>query len=140
MVYGGTIRAGRSCHGKPLTVMSAFEAYGAYAKGTMSEADRLDVVEHACPGPGACGGMYTANTSTPELSAPSRVTVRGLTMMSGFAQRDVGGGAAAKVAVAIEALGLSLPYSSSIPAEDPRKLEEWCAVRGRGPSRRSRAG
>ena len=64
MIYGGTIRAGRSCRGEPLTVMSAFEAYGAYAKGTMTEAERLDVVEHACPGPGACGGMYTANTST----------------------------------------------------------------------------
>ena len=75
MVYGGTIRAGRSCRGEPLNIMSAFEAYGAYAKGTLSEQDRVDIVQHACPGPGACGGMYTANTSTPRrpsVRAPRR--------------------------------------------------------------------
>jgi hypothetical protein len=64
MVYGGTIRAGRSCRGEPLTVMSAFEAYGAYATGRMTDEERREIVAHACPGPGACGGMYTANTST----------------------------------------------------------------------------
>ena len=63
---------------------------GAYAADLMSEEERFDVVKNACPGPGACGGMYTANT----------------------------------MASAIEALGMSLPYSSSTPAEDPLKRLE----------------
>jgi dihydroxy-acid dehydratase len=89
MVYGGTIRAGRA-QGKPRDIVSAFQSYGEYLAGTITDEQRLDIVQHACPGAGACGGMYTANT----------------------------------MAVAIEALGLSLPYSSSTPADDPGKAEE----------------
>ena len=89
MVYGGTIRAGFA-QGKPRDIISAFQSYGEYLAGTITDEQRLDIVRHACPGAGACGGMYTANT----------------------------------MAVAIEALGLSLPYSSSIPAEDPGKADE----------------
>ena len=89
MVYGGTIRAGHAL-GKPRDVISAFQSYGEFLAGTITDEQRLDIVRHACPGAGACGGMYTANT----------------------------------MAVAIEALGLSLPYSSSIPAEDPLKADE----------------
>ncbi|KAH7885221.1 dihydroxy-acid/6-phosphogluconate dehydratase [Phlebopus sp. FC_14] len=65
MVYGGTIRAG-SCEGQPqLDVISAFQSYGKYlqdGKTTEAEAFRYNTIRHACPGPGACGGMYTANT------------------------------------------------------------------------------
>jgi dihydroxy-acid dehydratase len=89
MVYGGTIRAG-SALGKPRDIISAFQSYGEYLAGTITDEQRLEIVRHSCPGAGACGGMYTANT----------------------------------MAVAIEALGLSLPYSSSIPAEDPAKADE----------------
>jgi len=89
MVYGGTIRAGFA-QGKPRDIISAFQSYGEYLAGTITDEQRLDIVRHACPGAGACGGMYTANT----------------------------------MAVAIEALGLSLPYSSSLPADDPGKADE----------------
>jgi dihydroxy-acid dehydratase len=89
MVYGGTIRAGHAL-GKPRDIISAFQSYGEYLAGTITDAQRLEIVRHSCPGAGACGGMYTANT----------------------------------MAVAIEALGLSLPYSSSTPAEDPAKADE----------------
>jgi dihydroxy-acid dehydratase len=89
MVYGGTIRAGQAL-GKPRDIISAFQSYGEYLAGTITDEQRLDIVRHSCPGAGACGGMYTANT----------------------------------MAVAIEALGLSLPYSSSLPAEDAGKADE----------------
>jgi dihydroxy-acid dehydratase len=89
MVYGGTIRPGEAL-GRPRDVISAFQSYGEYLAGVITDEQRLDIVRHACPGAGACGGMYTANT----------------------------------MAVAIEAMGLSLPYSSSIPAEDPGKADE----------------
>jgi len=89
MVYGGTIRAGHAL-GTPRDIISAFQSYGEYLAGTITDEQRLDIVRHSCPGAGACGGMYTANT----------------------------------MAVAIEALGLSLPYSSSLPAEDAGKAEE----------------
>lgn len=89
MIYGGTIRPGHS-NGKTLDVISAFQCYGQYIAQTISDAERQDIVRHACPGAGACGGMYTANT----------------------------------MASAIEALGMSLPYSSSTPATDPAKMEE----------------
>ncbi|KAJ1950160.1 dihydroxy-acid dehydratase ilv3, partial [Linderina macrospora] len=62
MVYGGTINPGRGCGGKQLDIVSTFEAYGSYVAGKITEAERFDTVRHACPGPGACGGMYTANT------------------------------------------------------------------------------
>jgi dihydroxy-acid dehydratase len=90
MVYGGTIRGGRSSTGERIDIVSAFTCYGAQMMGKMTDAERRDVVRHACPGPGACGGMYTANT----------------------------------MASAIEAMGMSLPYSSSLPATDPGKLAE----------------
>jgi len=90
MVYGGTIRAGRGRAGQPLDVISAFQAYGESIAQRISEDERLDVIRNACPGAGACGGMYTANT----------------------------------MASAIEALGMSLPYSASTPAENPEKLDE----------------
>jgi dihydroxy-acid dehydratase len=89
MVYGGTIRPG-NWQGRDLDIVSAFQCYGEYLSQRISDEDREQIVRHACPGAGACGGMYTANT----------------------------------MASAIEALGMSLPYSSSIPAEDPAKLEE----------------
>jgi dihydroxy-acid dehydratase len=89
MVYGGTIRAGHAL-GKPRDIISAFQSYGEYLAGVITDEQRIDIVKHSCPGAGACGGMYTANT----------------------------------MAVAIEALGLSLPYSSSLPAEDPGKTDE----------------
>ncbi len=89
MIYGGTIRAG--CHhGQPIDIVSAFQSYGQLLAGHIDEHERREIVRHACPGPGACGGMYTANT----------------------------------LAVAAEVLGMSLPYSSSTPADDPAKLDE----------------
>lgn len=89
MVYGGTIRPGHH-HNQTLDVVSAFQSYGEYICGNIDEEQRFGIVRHACPGAGACGGMYTANT----------------------------------MASAIEVMGMSLPYSSSTPAEDPLKLEE----------------
>jgi dihydroxy-acid dehydratase len=90
MIYGGTIRAGHTAKGEPIDIVSAFTCYGAQLMGNMTDAERRQVVRHACPGAGACGGMYTANT----------------------------------MASAIEAMGMALPYSSSLPATDPGKLEE----------------
>jgi dihydroxy-acid dehydratase len=89
MVYGGTIASGKY-KGRTLNIVSAFEALGERYAGKISEEDYKGVIKNACPGAGACGGMYTANT----LSS------------------------------AIEALGLSLPYSSSNPAMSPEKREE----------------
>ncbi len=62
MVYGGTIRAGTSCGGQPLDIVSAFQSFGEYIAGRITEEERQDIVQNACPGAGACGGMYTANT------------------------------------------------------------------------------
>jgi dihydroxy-acid dehydratase len=89
MVYGGTIKPG---HYRDMTldIVSAFQSYGEYLAGKINEETRQEIVHHACPGAGACGGMYTANT----------------------------------MASAIEAMGMSLPYSSSTPAVDPQKLDE----------------
>ncbi len=89
MIYGGTIRAGH-LDGEALDIVSAFQCYGEYVAGRIDDTKREAVVRHACPGAGACGGMYTANT----------------------------------MASAIEAVGMSLPHSSSTPAEDPKKLDE----------------
>jgi len=94
MIYGGTIKAG-SRAGEKLDIISAFQSYGEYLAGNIDEKTRQQIVRNSCPGAGACGGMYTANT----------------------------------MASAIEALGMSLPYSSSTPAEDPLKLAE-CAAAG----------
>ena len=102
MVYGGTIKPGcATLRGTPLArggpeeqakldIVSAFQSYGQRLAGAIDEEQRRDIVRNSCPGAGACGGMYTANT----------------------------------MASAIEAMGMSLPYSSSIPAEDPAKAEE----------------
>ncbi len=95
MVYGGTIRPGYLGDQK-LDIVSAFQSYGEYLAGTISDDTRKEIVQHSCPGAGACGGMYTANT----------------------------------MSSAIEALGMSLPYSSSTPAEDKQKLQE-CREAGR---------
>ncbi len=90
MIYGGTIKPGCGLKGEKLDIVSAFQSYGEYIGKKISEDERAAIVRKSCPGAGACGGMYTANT----------------------------------MASAIEAMGMTLPYSSSIPAEDPEKLEE----------------
>ena len=89
MVYGGTIAPGRY-RGQDLNIVSAFEALGQRLAGTLSDKDYKGIIQHSCPGAGACGGMYTANT----------------------------------MAAAIEALGMSLPYSSSNPALSKEKRQE----------------
>ncbi len=89
MVYGGTIASGKY-KGQHLSIVSAFEALGQKISGNISEEDFKGIIKNACPGAGACGGMYTANT----------------------------------MACAIEALGMSLPYSSSNPALSAEKNNE----------------
>ena len=89
VIYGGTIRPGE-LQGRPLDIVSALEAYGEYLCGRIDDATRRAIIRHSCPGAGACGGMYTANT----------------------------------MSSVIEALGLSLPYSASTPAELPQKRDE----------------
>lgn len=89
MVYGGTIHSG-IYKGEKLNIVSAFEAYGKRVKGELGDEDYDGVIRNACPGAGACGGMYTANT----------------------------------MSSAIEAMGMSLPYSSSTPATADEKLNE----------------
>lgn len=63
VVYGGTIKPGCSSKGEPLDVVSAFQSYGQFLSGAIDERERKDIIKRSCPGPGACGGMYTANTS-----------------------------------------------------------------------------
>ncbi len=87
-VYGGTIKPGH-WEDQDLTVVSSFEAVGAYTAGKMDEATLTEIERHACPGAGSCGGMFTANT----------------------------------MSSAIEAMGMSLPYSSTMAAEDLEKAE-----------------
>ncbi|WP_262246763.1 dihydroxy-acid dehydratase [Parapedobacter soli] len=89
MVYGGTIAPGHY-KGQDLNIVSAFEALGQKIAGDLTDEDFLGIIKHTCPGAGACGGMYTANT----------------------------------MAAAIEALGMSLPYSSSNPAVSEEKRRE----------------
>jgi dihydroxy-acid dehydratase len=89
MVYGGTIAPGHY-KGEDLNIVSAFEALGKKMAGEMNDIDFKEIVKNACPGAGACGGIYTANT----------------------------------MAAAIEALGMSLPYSSSSPALSEAKKQE----------------
>jgi len=95
MVYGGTIRAGCTEKFPQLDIVSAFQSYGESMYSRITEQERAEIVRNSCPGPGACGGMYTANT----------------------------------MATAIEALGMSLPFSSSTPADDPIKTAE-CKLAG----------
>jgi len=99
IIYGGTIQVGTrhvDCpsmgykSGDTVNISDAFESFGAYTVGKITEEQRFDVVRHACPGAGACGGMYTANS----------------------------------MSSALEALGMSLPYSSSTPALYPQKAQE----------------
>ncbi|HBK74529.1 MAG TPA: dihydroxy-acid dehydratase [Planctomycetaceae bacterium] len=90
MVYGGTIKPGHLDDGTSLDIVSAFQCYGEYVAGRIDDSRRSDIVQRACPGAGACGGMYTANT----------------------------------MATAIEAMGMALPDTASIPAEDSAKLAE----------------
>ncbi len=89
MVYGGTILAG-DLNGQKLDIVSAFESYGQFLSDEIDKEQMNRVLKHACPGAGACGGMYTANT----------------------------------MASAIETLGMSLPFSSSIPATHQQKKKE----------------
>jgi dihydroxy-acid dehydratase len=89
MVYGGTIHSGK-WKGEDLNIVSAFEALGQKIANKISDEDYKGIIQNACPGAGACGGMYTANT----------------------------------LASAIEALGMSLPYSSSNPATSEEKQQE----------------
>lgn len=89
MVYGGTIRPG-NLNGRKLDLVSAFESYGELLSDQIDEDQLHQVLKHACPGAGACGGMYTANT----------------------------------MASAIETMGMSLPFSSSIPATHQEKVNE----------------
>ena len=93
MVYGGTIKPGHY-NGEDLNIVSAFEALGQKIAGNISDIDFMGIVKNACPGAGACGGIYTANT----------------------------------MASAIEALGMSLPYSSSNPALSEEKKAECLAA------------
>ncbi len=69
MVYGGTIRAGHSASGAKLDVISAFESFGEFVSGRIDEPTRRAIVRNACPGAGACGGMYTANTMASAIEA-----------------------------------------------------------------------
>lgn len=93
MLYGGTIHSGEY-KGQKLNIVSAFEALGQHLQGTLPDEDYKGIIKNACPGAGACGGMYTANT----------------------------------MAAAVEALGMSLPYSSSNPALSDDKRAECFQV------------
>ncbi|KAA6411584.1 MAG: dihydroxy-acid dehydratase [Lasallia pustulata] len=98
MVYGGTIKPGCAAtqNNADIDIVSAFQAYGQFITGEISEEQRYDIIRHACPGSGACGGMYTANT----------------------------------MASAIEVMGMTLPGSSSNPAESRAKQLECLAAGG----------
>src|SRR6188474_3516548 len=69
MVYGGTIRAGCTPRHSKLDIVSAFQSYGQYLAGSINDEERQDIVRHSCPGAGACGGMYTANTMASAIEA-----------------------------------------------------------------------
>jgi len=69
MVYGGTIKPGRSRRDEPLDIVTAFQSYGEFIARRIDEDARFDIVRHACPGAGACGGMYTANTMASAIEA-----------------------------------------------------------------------
>jgi len=70
MVYGGTIRAGKQpSTGAPLDIVSAFQSYGQYVYDKITEEERKEIIQHSCPGQGACGGMYTANTMATAIEA-----------------------------------------------------------------------
>ena len=98
MVYGGTIKPGcaKTQNNADIDIISAFQAYGQFITGSINEEQRFDIIRNACPGGGACGGMYTANT----------------------------------MATAIETMGMTLPGSSSNPAESRAKQLECRAAGG----------
>lgn len=98
MVYGGTIKPGcaKTQNNADIDIISAFQSYGQFITGDISEEERFDIIRNACPGGGACGGMYTANT----------------------------------MATAIETMGMTLPGSSSNPAESKAKMLECLAAGG----------
>lgn len=98
MVYGGTIKPGCAAtqNNADIDIISAFQSYGQFIAGDINEEQRFDIIRHACPGGGACGGMYTANT----------------------------------MASAIEIMGMTLPGSSSNPAESKAKQMECLAAGG----------
>lgn len=98
MVYGGTINPGcaKTMGNADIDIVSAFQSYGQFLSGDINEEQRFDIIRHACPGQGACGGMYTANT----------------------------------MASAIETLGMTLPGSSSNPADSKAKQLECLAAGG----------
>ncbi len=93
MLYGGTIRPGHA-GSQVVDIVSAFQSYGQFLAKAITDEERQEIVDKACPGAGACGGMYTANT----------------------------------MASAIEAMGMSLPYSSSAPATTDQKRSECLSV------------
>ncbi len=93
MLYGGTIKPGHA-GSQVVDIVSAFQSYGQYLAKAITDEERQEIVNNACPGAGACGGMYTANT----------------------------------MASAIEAMGMSLPYSSSAPATTDQKQNECLSV------------
>ena len=98
MVYGGTIQPGcaKTLDNQSIDIVSAFQAYGQFITGDISEEQRFDIIRHACNGQGACGGMYTANT----------------------------------MATALETIGITLPGSSSNPANSKAKVLECLAAGG----------
>ncbi|KAI4108296.1 MAG: hypothetical protein L6R37_001169 [Teloschistes peruensis] len=98
MVYGGTIKPGCAAtqNNADIDIISAFQSYGQFITGEINEEERFDIIRNACPGGGACGGMYTANT----------------------------------MATAIETIGMTLPGSSSNPAESKAKMLECLAAGG----------
>ena len=69
MVYGGTIRGGRMSNGQVVDIVNAFQSYGQFLAGAIDEDERVEIVRNACPGAGACGGMYTANTMATAIEA-----------------------------------------------------------------------
>ena len=97
-VYAGTIKPGR-WKGQDLTVVSAFEAVGAYAAGKMSEEDFVGIEKHACPSVGACGGMYTANTMSSSFEALGMSVLGSSQMASPDPEKAVSAAASARVLV-----------------------------------------
>lgn len=76
MIYGGTIRAGtQPSTGATLDIVSAFQSYGQYVYDKITEEERKEITQHSCPGPGACGGMYTANTMATAIEALGKYVI-----------------------------------------------------------------
>jgi dihydroxy-acid dehydratase len=118
MVYGGTIRAGKNpSTGEPLDIVSAFQSYGQYIYGKISEEERNEIVQHSCPGQGACGGMYTANTMATAIEALG--TYFSCTFWVNNTQSS-----SQPLNICFPSSGMSLPYSSSSPADSKEKADE----------------